>query len=407
MTKPKLDPKLEPENPDHKVQTGDEETPTSGSNPEQDRKAIYKKARENRDLTTREDASENLDVAAIERAVAEAADDGEFEHSEAEGLSTENRKDRFASDDDHSDDADYVATETHDTDLEPESKVEPKSDDPLEIKPKELDFESVDGMVTVKIDGNEYQVPEADVTDAGGVKQYQIHRAANQRMARAATQARALQEERANLAQPQSDETADGDLPATGDLDEKAEFGKLKERLLDAAIDGTDEEFEQKLHEGLDEIRAKKEKQHHAHGASDQKVFASDQIVGDFEASYEIARGEANRLMMDEFSDIIGDKDLKKIAYAKYAELDADPANFGRTPSEMVREAGLHARFVSRKGIRSGEEVQQEEIERRREKKRVLAPTSEASRRTPAPTQKKTRSNAQYIRDMQKARGNG
>ena len=78
---PKLAEGLEPP-PGTVAQTGDEENPESRPGEhDNDLKSIYKKARMNRDLVIRDNEEGSPDAAQIAQLVAEAADEGEFEHT--------------------------------------------------------------------------------------------------------------------------------------------------------------------------------------------------------------------------------------------------------------------------------------------------------------------------------------
>jgi len=396
---PKLDPKLEPPE-GTKVQTGDEEAPESRPGKhDDDLKAIYKKTRKNRKNTTREEQDENIDAEMVAKMVAEAADEGEFEHTASE-IDLDNRPDRFAEEQPAPDDPDYVPSAKPTEDDEEELLPEKPEGDPAP-EPKDLDYEAVSGKVKVKVEGIEYLVPEADVIAAGGKSQYQRNRASNQRFEKAATYGKALQQERADFEQQQLDSTAKGELPDKDALSEEAELKNLREKILDAAIDGTEEDVDNVLTEIISKRKSKPESQD-SPGDTDPKV--SDQVVEDFETAYALDRAEANRLLLDAYPDIMGNEDLRKIAHSKYLELNSDPDSFGRTAVEMTREAGdFVRRIASSEPLKS--DSQEKELAARREKKRVLPQPSEARSKTPPPETKKPRSNRQFIRDLLRQQG--
>lgn len=400
----KLDPSLEPP-PGTVVQTGDEEMPISEGGKHDDHlKAIYSKGRKHRELVTREDEDENPDAEMIAKMVAETQDEGEFEHSGSE-IDLDARHDRL-DDGEESDDPEYVPTVDHENDDPPEQKKETAAAEPVVEKENELDYTVENGKVAVKIEGRDYLVPASDVEHAGGLELYQLRRAANIRFEKAATYAKALQDEKKLLEQQQLATPAKGELPdpESDVLSRKAELGKLREKVLDAALDGTEADIDEILEEALNKSSKPVEKKsQNSPGDDDQNV--SGHVVEEFETAYQADRAKANRLLMDRYSDIMDNKDLKEIAHRKYLELDADPLNTGRTAVEMAREAGDFVRRLTNASP-PGKTKQDEELELRREKKRVLPQPSEARSKTRPPEQKKPRSNREYIRSIQRAQGN-
>jgi len=410
---PVLADELKPDNPDHVVATGDEENPVSGSNYVEDRKTIYAKARKNRELTQREEQDNMPSVKEMNEMVAEAADEAEFEHTahdvdlEADARAEETEEEI--------EDAEYVETPTDDTlnqmadeaasgdDPIEEEEPEPQSDaeDGESARPKpDLDYEVNDGMVAVKVEGNEYIVPEADVIAAGSKAQYQKNRSANIRFESAATAGKALQDERLEFEQQQNDSPAKGDLPDKDDLS-KAELRKFREKLLDASLDGTQDDVD----EIVKEIIALRPAPEADNSTGNAEPRASDRIVNEFETAYGADRAEANRLLIDNYSDIMNDSDLRKIAESKYKELQASPNSRGRTAVEMARESGDFVRRIS-KAKSSNSNVQKTELENRRQRKRVLPQSSKARSTSKAPETKKPRSSREYIRDIQRRQGN-
>lgn len=388
------------------VQTGEEEEPSSNPGEHHnDIKAIYQKGRENRELVTRQDEEEMPDAAMVAKMVAEAADDEEFDHGDREGVDLNERKDRFDAEQEEEGDGDpeYVENVDH----EAPDKEEPApttTPAPAREPEKNLDYEAVDGKVTVKIEGMEYEVPEADIKAAGGKAAYQQNRASNIRFQKAATYGKALQKEREEFAQQQLDSPAKGDLPVEDDLSNEAELVKTyTNRLLDAAIDGTETDVEQVVAEVLS--TTKRVPQEPDNSTSVEQPRPSDKVVEDYEASYRLDRANANRMLIDEYSDIMLDNDLKGIAHQRYEALSSDPRNIGRTAVEMAREAGDYVRRLT--NTKPPVHTRQaKELEARRDKKRVLPQRSQARTTSKAQETKKPRSSRQYIQDLRKKQGN-
>lgn len=411
-----LHPDLEPKE-DIVVPTGDEENPVSSVPQEEALKAIYKKSRKDRSIITRADEEENPDAEMISKMVAESADEEEFEHTKTV-IDLDARKDHGKSEDDEEiDDPEYVenidherlAREQEDDEIIPEQEVKDESGaekiEEIDQKPvKHLDYEVIDGKVKALVEGVEYLVPATDVESAGGIVQYQMNRAANIRFQKAATFGKALQKEKEELAKrPQPDSTAEGDLPAKDDLSKKAELvSSLREKLLDAALDGTEEDVDSVIEELL---TAEKPEPKTQDSPVETGPAASDQVVAEYEAGYKLDRANANRMLATDYSDVMEDKDLRKIAHSKYLELQADPNSVGRTAVEMAREAGNFVRRLS-KSPRTSTTTHDTELEARRVKKRVLPQGSEARTRHVPTETKKPRSNRDYIRELRRKQGN-
>jgi hypothetical protein len=399
-----LHPELEPPE-GTTVQTGEEEIPsTEGGKHDDHLKAIYKKGRENRELVTRTDEDENPDAEMVARMIAETQDEGEFEHSQVDAINLDERKARSDDGEEELPDPEYAEKRVHDMEAEAASAPEKPAEEPVEEEKTQqhFDYEAKDGKVAVKVEGVDYLVPEADIQDAGGVKQYQMNRAANIRFQKAATYAKALQKEKEELAQQQQGSSADRGLPEKDDLS-KAELVKTyREKLLDAALDGTEADVDNLLKEVLE--TSKQEPSEPQNSPGSEVKSAAEIAVEDYEASYALDRVQANALMGKDYADIMDNEELRKIAASKYLEIEANPASKGRTAVEMAREAGDFVRNITRGAPRA--KRQETELAARREKKRVLPRQSEAHSRSQPPETKKPRSNRDYIRALQRQQGN-
>jgi|GEM_PF-6392951 len=402
-TEPKLDPSLEPP-AGTIVQTGDEDIPTSEGGKHDDHlKAIFSKARKNRELITREDEDENPDAEMMAKMVEESQDLGEYDHGETK-IDLDARPDRFA-DGEGSDDPEYVEVVDHENDELDASRPEAKEPDPEPDPEKKLEYDVENGKVNVKIEGREYIVPQADIEDAGGVENYQLKRSSNIRFEKAATYAKALQKEREEFEQQQSVLPAKkGELPdpESDVLSKEAELKDYRERILDAALDGTEADIDEILQEAISKPKPTESKPQNSRGEADPVI--SDRVVEEFETAYQRDRQKANRLLMDDYSDIMSDRDLKEIAHRKYLELDADPSSYGRTAVEKAREAGDFVRRLTHTAPPK-KTIQDRELETRRERKRVLPQPSDARKTSRPPEKEKPRSNRDYIRSIQRAQG--
>jgi len=376
---------------------GQEAAPARPGEHDNDLKNIYAKSRKNRKDTVDDEAENHPDVDAIQAAVAEAAETEEFEHGDPDQIDLEERPDRFKDEDE--------GESEEESPVKVAKKDEASDEKPVVENKKPLDYEVVDGKVVVKVDGREYKVPESDIISAGGKAQYQRQRTANQRLELAATQSKALEEERKQLEQLRSGASDPRGLPTKqGVLHEGPELKDLKDRVLDAAIDGTEEDVERVLKEAL-ESASKNRKTAEESGSSAQDVNPSRQIQEDFETAYANDRAEANRMLMDDYSDIMQDEELRAIANRKYKEIDADPDSFGRLPVEMAREAAEFVKRITSGAIKKDPGSQEQELTVRREKKRVLPQSSSARSRSSAPEQPKPPSAREYIQKLRRAQG--
>ncbi len=408
--KPALDPKLEPGEVEA-VQTGDEETPTPRPGEHgTDVKNIYKKARENRELVQRKDGEDTPDVVTIQKLVAESQDLEEHEHGPPDPIDLENRPDRHADPDAEEEEGGEV--EVTATDPDPNEPVIDPEPEPEPIK--SLDYEVVDVKVVSKVYGIEYLVHEQEVIDAGGLERYQRQRATNQRAERVATDAKALREEKQRLAQLPPEVTAEREPPATGALDEQAELAGLRKKLVDAAFDGSEKDVEvatQALEDFLRSTPTEPEPDTPvtvSDSTVQESIVDTEQIQSRFEQEVLADRAEANRMLMDEYPDIMQDDDLREVAMSKYRTIDASPEGYGRTPVEMAREGAEYARDLAIRGLKpegADPDRQAEELKVRRAKKRVLPQASTAHAKTTKPETKKTPSARDHIARLRRRSG--
>lgn len=390
--------RLEPD-PETVVPTGDEDAPVS-SDPMEARKALYKKAREHRQDTISKDRGEQTDAELIERMVAEASG-GESDGAEA--LDT-NRRDRH-SEDDEQDEARALAERMEKEKDKPESTNKDSGSEPDALTPKDPD-----AKVQVKIQGKEYTVPQQDVDDAGGIEAYQKSRAATLRLQRIATLEKALTAKPEASDQP---ETQQAD-PSSDGLDE-ADISTIREKVLEAMVNGEDMEAVDKvLEEALSSGRKSKPKSTPKPEQPRSEVGETERAIireaqEELNRMYEEDRVATNEMMRREYSDIMGDPDLMALAQQRFAMLSANPDNAGRTQKELARESAEHIRSIGKRLLveRPVRNEMEEERRRRITKKRSLPQTSRADTSAPArkTTERKVPSRKEYLQELRRRAG--
>lgn len=360
------------------VPTGDEPAPMSAADPKEARKALYDKARKNREQLISRDSDGSPDIELTRRLVAEAAG-GEMPE---EGVDT-NRRDR-------NDDPDYeerVAAARALQDAEEgkaaAAKKTPEVEDVNDSAPDALPEPEEDATVTVTVLGKEYEVPRQDIDDAGGVVPYQKNRAATIKLQRAATLEqrahKALEDLEAMRGEQQTED------PSKDGLDE-ADIDSLREKLLDTVLDGTEDDINSVIEEIAQSGRpTPPDTESPATGRPKASEAVNTDTQQELKAAAEADMLEANEMMRNEYKDIMNDPDALDMARRHFNALVADPANEGRTQKEMSRESAEYVRkFVARWG---GESRKPNEVEVARqtriERKRKLPSVSGAD--TPAP----------------------
>ena len=93
MSEQELAPELQPE--EGREAPKAEDMPSSDGRSNEDRKAIYKRARKDRELVTGRDAEENPGIEAVQQMIAEAQDDDERENTSSQLLDPDEVNARF------------------------------------------------------------------------------------------------------------------------------------------------------------------------------------------------------------------------------------------------------------------------------------------------------------------------
>lgn len=251
--------------------------------------------------------------------------------------------------------------------------------------------------VKVKVDGEEFDVPEAEVTEAGGLKSYQMQKASENRLKKAteaANQARASQEQMAKLLQAH---TASQQPQAPKQSDQ--EFIAAK---LDAVRFGTPQESAQAFQEVIQRLTPKPLDQQ-AVIAQATNQMRHDQAVSQFDS---------------EFADVSKNPMALKLAIAlrgeRLAALDkgaqVDWPTFYRTIGTDVRNAfGLRPSQPTKQTDTTAGTPSQPSEKEARKASIVNLPT--ASARAALPKEEKELSPEEErkaaISAMKKARGQG
>ena len=389
--------------PEVTVPTGDEENPVSGPVHDDAMKTIFDKARKNRKRMISREGEENTDVERMTAMVNEASggvvpEDGTTIDTNRDSGEGSDVPDPFKAD---------VREEREALLAKPESEVVNKDAGDALVSLTGADPEA---KVTVKILGQEYNVPQQDIDDAGGMELYQKFRTANMRLQSIATLERALPAKPEPV--PADGEQQDGD-PSPDGLDE-AEITTLREEVMDAMIDGDMDAVDAVLKKAQHTLRPAPEPKKPEASKTDSEVVhpaiqeARDELVRQFEED----RVEANNMMRREYADIMGDHELLQLAMGRFNLIRANPDNTGRTQKELARESAEYVRSVGKRLlVEKPTNPIEEERRKRIERKRALPPTSRAdapavqpSKDTPKSTKESRRD---YLAKLRRASGNG
>lgn len=367
------------------VPKGDEANPVSGPKHSEATKVLYEKSRRNRDLVTRGDADGSPDVARVRALQAEAAGGEEPEN----GIDTNANMDEY----ERKELARMMAEEAAGTPA-PAGEKEGEPGSTKQIADEELPDPEEQRMISVKILGKDYEVPQQDIDDAGGVAAYQKNRAATIKLQRAATAEQAAlkskQEAEELLARGQQK-----DDPSKDGLS-KADIKALRAEMMDTVIDGSEEDIDawienKILARAASAAEASKDPQTPESSAKPAKVKTETQA--ELERQIEEDRVEANTMMREEYTDIMSDPELISLAQQRFNVIKANPDNEGRSYKELAREAADHVRQLGRR-LMQGERPNPVERERqtRIDRKRTLPQSSRADATAPS-SEPETKSN--------------
>lgn len=367
------------------VPTGDEDIPMSAADPKEARKALYDKARKNREALISRESEEHVDVAKIQAMNAEVA--GGEAPKEAIDTNRPNRNDdpeyeeRVAAAKAMAEGIEATKEEKHEEEIVNEE---------VDEAPHSLPPPAPDAKVNVKVLGKQYAVPQQDIDDAGGLEAYQKTRAATIRLQRAATLENRMLQQQQELAQ-QHEEQPEED-PSTDDLGE-ADVDSLREELLDTVLDGTKEDINKWIEEQLASRAAKTPSPPPKPDPSPPTVstVAPSETQQELQRQFEDDRQEANAMMKQEYRDIMHDPELMGLAQQRFRVLFTDPNNEGRTQKELARESAEYVRSLGRRLVTDvppnpTEQKRQARITRKR---KLPQPSRADAPRAPKPTEDK------------------
>ena len=307
----------------------------------------------------------------------------------------------------------------------PEEREEKATDNKEQARETKSDDAGVASeRVDVVIYGRTYSVPKQDVERAGGIHAYQRDRASRIRMTEAsATLQRAQRREQEirkreealnsrekQLSERSSQEQGSEESPeppskgaqrSEGDHHEKVK--SIVNRIFSGKVDDAEQAIEEILsetsqHVDEDAIVAKAVQKLREQEAQERQQ-AHQQQQDEEQSRADAERAMVNRVMREEFSDVL-ENDLKlKVARAYFIEKRSKPENTGRDVSDIAREAGEQARKIR---------LDDPEAERRireTEKRDMPRESSARNRKAPEDDTPSVASPSQHIERMRKARG--
>jgi hypothetical protein len=366
--------------PEAIVAKGDEEVPVGTNTASADAlKSLYKKGRQNRELTNRVDADGAPDVERLQQLYAWAGQ--EMPEGIAPKNFDTNKPDRF-NEDRGGESAEQYAERLE---QEEQERLQQIDNTGAEIPvTKVLPEIQNDAMVEVVVLGRTLTVPQQDIDDAGGKSAYQKNRAATIRLQRAATlESKAQQKLKLNEEQQYGVQLDDPSTDGQSDVD----IDSLHEEMMDVVVDGTVDEMKAWMKEKLKPKAPPVKPQASTPTRSPEEArIKESEIQEELRQQFEADRVEANEMMQTEYVDIMRDPDLLGLAQQRFNVIKTNPNNEGRSQKEMAREA---AQFVRTIGKRlSGDYIKPDPIEKDRqeriERKRQLPQQSRADRQAPS-----------------------
>lgn len=292
---------------------------------------------------------------------------------------------------------------------EPETQPEPKVEPKVEKAPEpEVQAEApvveapvepeAPKTVKVKVDGEEFEAPADEVEAAGGVKAYQMMRASENRLAKAAKIAEETRQAQAETAKMVQQLLAQ----QTPKKEEPTDEQFIKEKI-DVIRFGTQEESAAALREIL---------QRGAPKQIDQQALVQ-------QATNAVANQQAVQRFKTEFADVVGNPNLWKLAQVLDAERRAElQPNASVDWDTFYRKIGNEIRSLvpSRQSqppttdqVKTAGTPSQPSEKEARKASITAIPTAAARAKAPEPEKELTpeETRAQWIKDAKKARGQG
>jgi hypothetical protein len=292
----------------------------------------------------------------------------------------------------------------------PEEEIVNEAADKASISLTETD---PDARIQVKILGKEYEVPQQDIDDAGGVELYQKIRAANVRLQRAATleagAQKTLEETRQAL-----EAKRETDPPSPDGLGE-ADIDSSRDELLDMVINnGTEGDINEwilKQREAAVEAAKKSTPEPDPPPPTViQETPRESEIQAEMRQQFEEDRLDTNTMMRSQYKDIMDDPELQSLAQQRFNWLATRDDSMGRSQKEMARESAEYVRSLGRRVLGDPAPAPSPSEEKRRtrvRRKRVLPQPSRAGAVAPdnRPEPKRVPTGKEHIQRLRERAG--
>lgn len=239
---------------------------------------------------------------------------------------------------------------------------------------EEVKEEPAKKLVTVKVDGEELQVPEDEIFQAG-IRYYQKDRTADKRLQEASKQLHELQQYRQQITQPSTDAA-------------KVPSEELDARALARALQLGDEDEAAKA---IEKIRGS----HQSSGLNPDQI--EERVSQRVQA--ELAKAEAYKKARDTFGEVFNDPYLMNIAAAEEDRL--------RQSGDLRNQEDIWSDIAGRLKKYAGFSNQTETMEDRKARKEaVTVPEPASARQQAQPTEKPLTTN-ELIEEMRSKRQQG
>lgn len=272
---------------------------------------------------------------------------------------------------------------------EPEPQPEPQAEAPVETpqaeapaapEPEQPTLETV----RVKVDGEEFDVPKADVDAAGGVSAYQRERASENRLRKAneaLAESKRMQAQMAELAKQLKP------------VEQPPSVAKTLQESIDTIRWGTPEESASALQRVIELANPR---------VNEEQIIAN--------ALMRMQRDQAVSKFREEFSDVVGNPLLMKLSIALETDKLAELQKSGQRPDwgTLYRSIGNEVRSLVRPSQPTQDALPKDStsppVDKEARKASIVnLPTAAA--RAAVPEAQKPETRADVLNDMKKARG--
>lgn len=374
------------------------------ADPFESRKTLYAKRTSHRERRIEQEAASHPDVANQRQVMADEAPQGSSRNELDRGDHVDtNAPDRF--------ERARMEAQGIDPDAQPVQRVNAADSQAHQ------NGADANQRVKVKVLGQEFEVPQSDIDEAGGVVAYQKDRAASMRLQQAAreqasikAEREALEKERQALAQQR--DSAGRNAPATstgrtpgaapthqGGAGEGADVEAQAAAIANDLYSGDPKRAKAaiaKIMQGSSQPAHTLDPAEVARQAADllkkqdQEPAPTPQQV---DVATQVEINELNSMMAAKFGEVLENPDMKAKALSKFEELRKDPANRYRRLVDMGREAAQFA-------LVDGKHPRQDIVDR----KRALPPVPTGSQ-VHQPKQQQTMKSSDWMALQRKARG--